>query len=149
MKLCTFLKSRLDSVRRVTRETLQTIMTSIGANYLPTMISEMKALLTRGFHVHVMVYSIHSVLVALKPIFKEGDIDKCVHSLINVSWIFFYFIYDLLLGATDFQNKNNPNQGGDIRSKFLTLIWSSLNVAKPNKKLSSIFFNLIINQKLY
>ena len=97
MKLCTFLKSRMDSVRRVTRETLHTIMKSIGAEYLPTMISEMKALLTRGFHVHVMAYSIHSVLVALKPIYKQGDMDKCVNSLLNVGLLHVFKVYSSLI----------------------------------------------------
>ncbi|KAL1130995.1 hypothetical protein AAG570_012235 [Ranatra chinensis] len=84
MKLCTFLKSRLDSVRRITRETLQTIMISIGPRYLSTLLGEMKALLTRGFHIHVLIYSIHSVLVALKPFFKEGDIGAVMPVLLNV-----------------------------------------------------------------
>ncbi|XP_073974567.1 small subunit processome component 20 homolog isoform X2 [Rhodnius prolixus] len=84
MKLCTFLKSRLDSVRRVTRETLQTIMLSLGCDYLPLLIHEMSTLLTKGFHVHVLVYSVHSVLKVLTPHFKQGSIDACIHSLLKI-----------------------------------------------------------------
>lgn len=85
MKLCTFLKSRLESVRKITRETLQTIMVSLGPGFLPTLIREMKALLTRGYQVHVLVYSIHSVLVPLEPHFLKWQLDKCAHSIIEVS----------------------------------------------------------------
>lgn len=92
MKLCTFLKSRLDSVRRVTRETLQTIMLSLGCDYLPLLIHEMSTLLTKGFHVHVLVYSVHSVLKVLTPHFKQGSIDACIHSLLKVS---IYLLCDL------------------------------------------------------
>ncbi|KAF6203330.1 hypothetical protein GE061_003748 [Apolygus lucorum] len=84
MKLCTFLKSRLESVRKVTRETLQTILVSLGPDYLPTLVREMKGLLTRGYQIHVLVYSIHSVLVPLEPHFQKGQLDKCAHSIIEI-----------------------------------------------------------------
>ncbi|KAG8313354.1 U3 snoRNP protein [Homalodisca vitripennis] len=94
MKLCTFLKSRLDSVRRVTRETLQKVIVSLGSSYLRQMIQEMTAILTHGFHVHVLVYSIHraacvlmlphsGVLVAAKPLLKMGDLDPCVSLVVD------------------------------------------------------------------
>uniref|UniRef100_A0A146LBX0 Small subunit processome component 20 n=2 Tax=Lygus hesperus TaxID=30085 RepID=A0A146LBX0_LYGHE len=84
MKLCTFLKSRLESVRKITRETLQTILVSLGPDYLPTLVREMKGLLTRGYQIHVLVYSIHSVLVPLEPHFQKGQLDKCAHSIIEI-----------------------------------------------------------------
>lgn len=84
MRLCVFLKSRLDSVRRVTRETLQNIMIALGAKYLPQLVEVMTALLTRGFHVHVLVFSLHSVLVALKELYQPGHIDACIESLLKV-----------------------------------------------------------------
>nr|CAD7588809.1 unnamed protein product [Timema genevievae] len=84
MKLCTFLKSRLDSVRRVTRETLQQIMVALGPSHLATLVKEMMALLTRGFEVHVLVYTVHSIMVALKGLFKAGDIDGCLQDILEV-----------------------------------------------------------------
>ncbi|XP_054276631.1 small subunit processome component 20 homolog [Macrosteles quadrilineatus] len=78
MKLCTFLKSRLDSVRRITRETLQKVIVTLGPKYLLQLAQEMSTILTHGFHVHVMVYSLHSVLVAVKGLLQPGDIDPCV-----------------------------------------------------------------------
>ncbi|XP_068083874.1 small subunit processome component 20 homolog [Anabrus simplex] len=84
MKLCTFLKSRLDSVRRVTRETLQKIMVALGPSYLDFLLNEMTTLLTRGFHVHVLIYTIHSILVALKEYFKPGDLDLCLRPILEV-----------------------------------------------------------------
>ncbi|KAK3932177.1 Small subunit processome component 20-like protein [Frankliniella fusca] len=84
VKLCTFLKSRLDSVRRVTRETLQKVMVSLGPSFLGTLLKEMTTLLTRGFQVHVLVFSIHSVLISLKEVFKAGDIDESLPYIIEV-----------------------------------------------------------------
>lgn len=85
MKLSSYLKSRLESVRRVTRETLQKVIVSLGTKYLPLLIQEMTAVLTQGFLAHVLVYSLHSVLVASKPLLQSGDLDPCIHLIIQVS----------------------------------------------------------------
>lgn len=90
MKTCTFLKSHLDSVRRVTREILQKIMITLGPKYLGLLISEMSTLLSRGFQVHVLVYTIHSILVSLKESFQPTDIDKCLLTILDVSNLLFY-----------------------------------------------------------
>lgn len=84
IKLCTFLKSRLESVRRVTKETLQKVMISLGPSYLSTLLHEMTTLLTRGFQVHVLIYCLHAVLITLKETFKHGDIDDSITYIIEV-----------------------------------------------------------------
>lgn len=84
MKLCSFLKSPLDSVRRVTRETFQKIMQGLGPDYLGLLLSEMASLLTRGFHVHVLVFTVHGVLNCLKDMYKPTDIDKILLTVTNV-----------------------------------------------------------------
>ncbi|XP_076242844.1 small subunit processome component 20 homolog [Calliopsis andreniformis] len=84
MKLCTFLKSRLESVRRATREILQKIMISLGPKYLHYLLREMNTLLTKGFQVHVLAYTVQSVLVALKPYFQKFDINQNLQSILSV-----------------------------------------------------------------
>ncbi|XP_069689745.1 small subunit processome component 20 homolog isoform X2 [Periplaneta americana] len=84
MKLCTFLKSRLESIRRVTRETLQKIMLTLGPKYLHILLQEMSAMLTRGYQVHVLIYTIHSLLVSLKELFRPGDIDSCLQMILEL-----------------------------------------------------------------
>ncbi|GJQ79470.1 hypothetical protein Trydic_g16323 [Trypoxylus dichotomus] len=84
IKLCTFLKSQLESVRRVARETLQKIMTTLGPPYLGLLLDEMVPLLSRGFQVHVLVYTVHSVLVSLKDMFKPKDIDIILNTVIKL-----------------------------------------------------------------
>ena len=83
-KLCNYLKSRLETVRRVTRETMHKIMESLGPSYLPTLLQEMTTLLNRGFFVHVLVYTMHSVIVNVQEKFKEGDMDKCAQDILAV-----------------------------------------------------------------
>ncbi|XP_048263672.1 small subunit processome component 20 homolog isoform X2 [Bombus terrestris] len=84
MKLCTFLKSRLESVRRVTREILQKIMITLGPKYLHHLLREMNTLLTKGFQVHVLAFTVQSVLVALKPYFQKFDINENLQSILSV-----------------------------------------------------------------
>ncbi|KOX69407.1 Small subunit processome component 20 like protein [Melipona quadrifasciata] len=84
MKLCTFLKSRLESVRRVTREILQKIMITLGPKYLHHLLKEMNTLLTKGFQVHVLAFTVQSVLVALKPHFQKFDINENLQSILSV-----------------------------------------------------------------
>ncbi|XP_015126374.1 small subunit processome component 20 homolog [Diachasma alloeum] len=84
MKLCTFLKSRLESVRRSTREILQKIMITLGPDYLHHLLREMNSLLTRGFQIHVLAYTIHAVLLSLKPLFKESHVNENLQSILQV-----------------------------------------------------------------
>lgn len=88
MKLCTFLKSRLESVRRVTRETLQNIMVTLGTGYMSMLLNEMTALLTQGFQVHVLIYTIHAIFVSLSEHFKKGHMDSCLPYILEVSFTF-------------------------------------------------------------
>lgn len=100
MKLCTFLKSRLESVRRVTRETLQNIMVTLGTSYMSMLLNEMTSMLTQGFQVHVLIYTIHAIFVSLSKHFEKGHMDSCLPYILEVSLFTFncisiyYFIND-------------------------------------------------------
>lgn len=84
MKMCTFLQSQLESVRRVARETLQKIMLALGPDYLSLLLDEMTPLLARGFQVHVLVYTTHAVLSCLKEFYKPGHVDKVLLAVLEV-----------------------------------------------------------------
>lgn len=83
-KVCTFCRSKLESVRKLTRETLQKIMSTLGARYLGVLTKEMKTLLSRGFQAHVLAFTLHAVLVALRESFSKGDLDHCTLELVDV-----------------------------------------------------------------
>ncbi|KAL0280213.1 UNVERIFIED_CONTAM: hypothetical protein PYX00_001577 [Menopon gallinae] len=83
MRLCTFLKSKMESVRRVARETLEQIIASIGPKYLKVILGEMKAVLTKGFQLHVLVFTMHSVLHAVQSQLQAGDVDDNLQILLE------------------------------------------------------------------
>lgn len=84
MKICTFLRSHLESVRRITREILEKIMLSLGPKYLNLLLNEITPLMTRGYQLHVLIYTLHGVLSALKDLYKPGDIDQSLQKISNL-----------------------------------------------------------------
>eukprot|EP00731_Ephydatia_muelleri_P001007 Em0001g1007a len=78
MKVCHSLKNRSRDVRDVARETLVKMATILGPRYLQYVIKEMKELLTRGYQLHVLAFSLHSLLKGVSPVLKAGDLDSCM-----------------------------------------------------------------------
>ncbi|XP_011180810.2 small subunit processome component 20 homolog [Zeugodacus cucurbitae] len=85
MKVCTFLRSPLKSVRMLTRDILKKIMLALGASYLSMLMDHLQSLLTRGFQVHVLAVTVHGVLDALREQLKPSDIENCLHNLLDVA----------------------------------------------------------------
>ncbi|XP_043645903.1 small subunit processome component 20 homolog [Drosophila teissieri] len=85
MKVCTFLRSPLKSVRMLTRDILKKIMTTLGGSYLGMLLEQLQSLLTRGFQVHVLSVTLHGVLDALKSDLKPDHIEKCLQNLLEVA----------------------------------------------------------------
>lgn len=77
----------------MTRETLQKIMVTLGPKYLGTLLHEMSVMLTRGYQVHVLIYTIHAVLVSLKNLFQPGDIDCNLQGILEVSKLATLLLY--------------------------------------------------------
>lgn len=84
MKICTFLKSRLESVRKTTREVLEKIMITLGPDYLHHLLKEMHTLLTRGYQVHVLSFTMHAVLSCLKPFLKPQHMRSSLPNILSV-----------------------------------------------------------------
>ncbi|XP_050560675.1 small subunit processome component 20 homolog [Spodoptera frugiperda] len=84
IKLCSFLKSPLKQVRITARDIVKKIMLTVGTSYLGVLLEHLTLLLTRGFQVHVLVATIHTVLDALKSEFKPGDLNENLHYILDV-----------------------------------------------------------------
>ena len=89
LKLASFLKSKNEATRKAARMTLIRMMTfePIGPAYLPDLLRVLKQNLDKGFQVHVLNYTIHSVLDKLKnnnpTRLHHGDLDSSAHELIE------------------------------------------------------------------
>uniref|UniRef100_A0A131YFV3 U3 small nucleolar RNA-associated protein 20 n=1 Tax=Rhipicephalus appendiculatus TaxID=34631 RepID=A0A131YFV3_RHIAP len=84
LRICDFLKSRSRDVREAARGTLVKVMTSLGAPYLRYLFSQMRAVLKRGYQIHVLTYTVHAVLSAMSSGLVTGDLDACFEDIIEV-----------------------------------------------------------------
>ncbi|KAI8978168.1 armadillo-type protein [Trametes punicea] len=73
------LRSKSQETRDLARETLCRIAVSLGPDYLPLIIREMRGALLRGPQLHVLAYSVHAILVHV----TTGDRTAAFHTLDN------------------------------------------------------------------
>ncbi|CRK91791.1 CLUMA_CG005422, isoform A [Clunio marinus] len=85
LKVSSFLKSNLKQVRATARFTLKEILMVLGPNYMELMIGNLKAMLSKGFQVHVLSATVHTLMEAMKSQLEECDVaDKLVDSVLSV-----------------------------------------------------------------
>lgn len=83
LKLITFLKSKNEQTRKAARATLLRIMLFVGPTYVPDMLRIMRQNLDKGFHVHVLNYTVHAVLSKLD--LSYGDLDSSSYDIVEMS----------------------------------------------------------------
>ncbi|XP_065052935.1 small subunit processome component 20 homolog isoform X2 [Rhopilema esculentum] len=84
LRVCQTLKSRAREVRETARETLVHIASSLGPEYFPYVLKEMKSTLQRGYQLHVLAFTLKSIFDALFDQLKPGDLDQSLASIIEV-----------------------------------------------------------------
>ena len=82
--ICHILRSKAWEAREMTRETLVDIATSLGPAYFGFLLKELRSALTKGYQLHVLSYTIHSILLAVIPISSPGDLDYCLRDIMTV-----------------------------------------------------------------
>lgn len=91
--VCHILRSRAQESRDLTRKTLVDISTLIGPACFGFVLKELRSSLVRGYQLHVLSFTVHSLLVATAPIFKPGDLDYCLPQIVAI-------VMDDIFGAT-------------------------------------------------
>ena len=91
--VCHILRSRAQESRDLTRKTLVEISKLIGPQYFGFVMKELRSALARGYQLHVLSFTVHSILVAISPIFETGDLDYCLPQIMSV-------VMDDIFGAT-------------------------------------------------
>ncbi|KAI9824863.1 MAG: U3 snoRNP protein [Thelocarpon impressellum] len=87
------LRSRAQESRDLTRKTLAEVTTLLGAEYFGFVLKELRGALGRGYQLHVLSYTVHSILVANSAIFGPGDLDYCLPQIVGI-------IMDDIFGTT-------------------------------------------------
>ncbi|KAI1338610.1 HEAT repeat protein [Xylariaceae sp. FL0016] len=91
--ICHILRSKAWESREMARDTLSKMTSLLGPSYFGFVLNELRGALTTGYQLHVLSYTMHSVLVNGIPQFQPGDLDYCLSSVVAI-------IMDDIFGAT-------------------------------------------------
>ncbi|TIA92947.1 hypothetical protein E3P99_00411 [Wallemia hederae] len=106
-------KSKDSDTRVLAREVLCRISTIVGPDYLPSIISALREALTRGAQLHVLTYTVHSVIIHLinSEAGKYDNLDLVSQDIVSV-------ITETIFGrsAKDAQNEEWKTQTKEVKS---------------------------------
>ena len=91
--VCNILRSRAQESRDLTRRTLSEVAKLVGPAYFGFMLRELRSSLSRGYQLHVLSFTMHSILVSTSGIYNTGDLDHCLPQIVAV-------IMDDIFGTT-------------------------------------------------
>jgi U3 small nucleolar RNA-associated protein 20 len=118
---CGILRSRDQSSRDATRNVLSEICSLVGPSAIGFVVTELRRILHRGFFLHVLGFTVHSILESTVSNFKPGDLDYCVSDITAV-------IMDDIFGAAgqekevaDYLKMNNGKREVKSRKSFDTM----------------------------
>jgi U3 small nucleolar RNA-associated protein 20 len=81
---CNILRSRDQASRDATRQALSEICGMVGPSSIGFVVGELRRALQKGFYLHVLGYTVHSILESTVSRFKPGDLDYCVVDIAEV-----------------------------------------------------------------
>ncbi|EER41666.1 HEAT repeat protein [Histoplasma capsulatum H143] len=84
LDLANVLKSRSQDARDLTRRTLADVALILGPSYFGYILKELRSTLTKGYQLHVLSFTVHSILVATSDHFEPGDLDQNLDALAAV-----------------------------------------------------------------
>lgn len=85
LKVSSFLKSSLKQVRATARHTLKEILLILGVNHLETVVENLSGILCKGFQLHVLSVTVHTLIDALKnQLVKSNVTDKILQRALDI-----------------------------------------------------------------
>ena len=87
------LRSRSQEARDQTRKTIATILSLVGPPFFGFILKELRTALQRGYQLHVLSFTVHSLLLKAVEISDPGDLNYCLEHLTAV-------IMDDIFGVT-------------------------------------------------
>ncbi|KAI1819453.1 armadillo-type protein [Xylaria intraflava] len=82
--ICHILRSKALESREMARDTLSKMASLLGPSYFGFILKELRGALTSGYQLHVLSYTMHTILVAVIPQFQPGDIDYCLDDIMAI-----------------------------------------------------------------
>ncbi|KAJ1345001.1 hypothetical protein BSLG_000516 [Batrachochytrium salamandrivorans] len=85
LTMCHTLTSHIQSTRDATRDTLVKVALMLGPFYLSFIIKGMQTVLKRGYQLHVLGFTLYSIMNAMVPTLEPGAIDSCIKPIVDIS----------------------------------------------------------------
>ena len=82
--VCHILRSKAQESRDMTRETLIEICVLLGPSSFDFILRELRGALKHGPQLHIVSYTMHSMLVAAIPQYSPGDLDYCLPTIVDI-----------------------------------------------------------------
>lgn len=82
--ICHILRSKSWEAREMSRGTLAKIACILGPPSFGFILKELRGALKSGTQLHVLSYTMHTILLAVIPEFRQGDLDYCLESMVAV-----------------------------------------------------------------
>ncbi|KAI1852269.1 hypothetical protein JX266_002447 [Neoarthrinium moseri] len=91
--ICQILRSKAWESREMARDTLAKMASLLGPAYFGFILDELRGALTKGYQMHVLSYTMHTLLVQLIPQIQPGDLNYCLEKIMAI-------IMDDIFGVT-------------------------------------------------
>ena len=82
--LAQILRSKAQDVRDLTRSTVINIAVALGTPYLATVVRELKSALARGPQLHILAFTLHSLLLKMTSLAGGVNVDACLDSAVPI-----------------------------------------------------------------
>jgi U3 small nucleolar RNA-associated protein 20 len=103
--VCHVLRSRSPEARDQTRKALAAILELVGPSYFGFLLKELRGALQRGYQLHVLSFTVHSLLVHGVDKYNPGDLDHCLGSIASV-------VMDDIFGVTGQEKEAEEYKSG-------------------------------------
>uniref|UniRef100_A0A182YJ35 DRIM domain-containing protein n=1 Tax=Anopheles stephensi TaxID=30069 RepID=A0A182YJ35_ANOST len=126
IKVITFLKSRLKLARVQARNTLAHITLELGPSYIPFVLQNLLAMLTRGFQRHVLTFTVHTIIERAQKHLGSGSVlENILQTVVHIcAEDIFGQLIGLLNGTTietGSLRKNSTPESKTTRKPYKTL----------------------------
>ncbi|KAI1435382.1 armadillo-type protein [Xylaria sp. CBS 124048] len=165
--ICHILRSKALESREMARDTLSKMTLLLGPSYFGFVLKELRGALTSGYQLHVLSYTMHTILVTVIPQFQPGDIDYCLDDIMAIIMDDIFGVVGQEKDATEYTSKTKEvkssksqdsmeliartasvNRLGDLISPLRSLLLEKLDlrmVRKIDELLSRIATGLLGN----
>lgn len=126
--VCQVLRSKSVEVRDAVRKTLGNICRILGANYLTFVIKELTSALKRGSHIHVLSFTLHSILKSMEEVLRPSDLDPCSDMIARI-------LMDDLFGSTG-EEKDSENYHTTMKEVKVNKSYDTAEMLSANISLS-------------